>query len=126
MQLAAALSLVAVGAFLVVGLVKAGRVELLGPQDVNMHLRSSGDSVAWACGGKEAADVCLLGTETCVAVSPYLPHYSYILINVSSLACLNSFPDSFPGSRRTNIEACQHSQSMQKKVGYTVAQGLAK
>ena len=44
------------------------RVVLLGAEDVNVHLRASVDSLAWACGGREVAEVCLLSTETCVAV----------------------------------------------------------
>jgi hypothetical protein len=38
-----------------------------GPETLNKYLRVSADSVAYSCGGKEVAQVCLLGTETCVA-----------------------------------------------------------
>lgn len=38
-----------------------------GPETLNQYLRVSADSVAYSCGGKEVAQVCLLGTETCVA-----------------------------------------------------------
>lgn len=38
-----------------------------GPESLNKYLRVSADSVAYSCGGKEVAQVCLLSTETCVA-----------------------------------------------------------
>ena len=38
-----------------------------GPESLNKYLRASADSIAYSCGGKEVADVCLLSTETCVA-----------------------------------------------------------
>jgi len=52
---------------------KGGRLMMLddeedpGPESLNKYLRVSADSVAYSCGGKEVAQVCLLGTETCVA-----------------------------------------------------------
>lgn len=79
-QLAGALSFMALGVCLVVLLISFGRmravslVEVAGPEDVNIHLRASSNSIAWMCGGKEVADVCLLSAETCVAVRKAANH----------------------------------------------------
>lgn len=73
-RLAGALSFMALGVCLVVLLISFGRMravslmKVAGPEDVNIHLRASSNSIAWMCGGKEVADVCLLSAETCVAV----------------------------------------------------------
>lgn len=80
-QAVLALLLAAVAACLVAGIVVSSRrvtraaslEELAGPEDLNVHLRASADSLAWACGGKEVADVCLLSTDTCVQVRKHGP-----------------------------------------------------
>jgi hypothetical protein len=36
------------------------------PVDLRQYLRVSADSIGYSCGGREVADVCLMGAETCV------------------------------------------------------------
>lgn len=85
-QAGLALTFAAVAACLVVGIVVSDRRAVrptslegenlaAGPQDVNVHLRASSDLLAWSCGGKEVADVCLLSTETCVQVHNFSPSH---------------------------------------------------
>eukprot|EP00961_Rhodomonas_salina_P145312 1955873-Rhodomonas_salina.1 len=37
-----------------------------GSEGIRRYLRMSSDSIAYSCGGKEVAEVCLLSAETCV------------------------------------------------------------
>ncbi|KAJ1475125.1 hypothetical protein T484DRAFT_1910227 [Baffinella frigidus] len=37
------------------------------PEQLRTYLKVSADSIGYSCGGKEVADVCLMGAETCVA-----------------------------------------------------------
>ena len=44
-----------------------GEEEPVLPEQLRTYLKVSADSIGYSCGGKEVADVCLMGAETCVA-----------------------------------------------------------
>ena len=83
-----------------------GEEEVL-PEQLRTYLKVSADSIGYSCGGKEVADVCLMGAETCVASMQKKNRYtvSQSIARCSSISIAHPRGSKLRGGQESGVEA---------------------